>query len=423
MKLNNKNGGEKISTITFNISNMSQPIRKSVIEKKPELENKPFYSLLIDGNNMLKRCFADTKVNTEGIHYGAIFQVLLQIRMMLQKKAFDYVYIFFDGHKSGLERFKLYSGYKANREDKDYASILRNEDLSDYGKAFDEKIRKMQDYFFNKNKPKKEKSEVQKFIDENFSRERDILLKYFNELYIRWVFDNEEETEVDDYIAYYVLNKKPEERIVIMSSDHDLTQLLSEYVCIYDHMAKKFITKDNLPSLRDVIVENVVIEKIFCGDVSDNIKNIEGVSTKRLHELMPEIKEKPITIEEVKERAQKCIDDRIKEKKNPLKWHENIVNGTTKGNYDGDFYEINKRIIDLKNPMISKSAKEEMDNMMYNVQDPEGRSFGNLFKYIVEDDITELRIENKFAVFFEPFKSLAEKEINRYKKEVENGKV
>lgn len=396
---------------------MVQPIRKTVIEKNPELERKPFFTLLIDGNNLLRRCFLDDKINTEGVHYGAVFQALLQIKMMLQKSTFEYVYIFFDGHKSGLNRYRFYNGYKATRPDKDYALILENENLSDYGKAFNEKVKSMQNYLFNKNKPKREKSDTEKFIDENFARERDILLKYFNELYVRWVFDDDEETEADDYIAYYVLNKRPEEKIVIMSSDHDLTQLISDTVIIYDHMAKSFVTKQNITTLRGVIVENVLIEKIFCGDVSDNIKNVEGVSIKRLHELMPEINQYPLTIKEVKERAQKCIDERVSQKKKPLKWHENIVNGTTKGEYNGDFYEINEKIIDLKHPLVSDSAKEEMDSMMYNAQDPDGRSFGNLFKYIVEDDITELRTETKFASFFEPFKGLAEREILRYKKQ------
>ena len=76
---------------------MPQPIRKSVIEKKPELEKQAFYSLIVDGNNLLRICFSDDKINTSGIHYGAIFQFLLQMRIMLQKKAYDYVYVFFDG--------------------------------------------------------------------------------------------------------------------------------------------------------------------------------------------------------------------------------------------------------------------------------------------------------------------------------------
>ena len=54
---------------------------------------------------------------------------------------------------------------------------------------------------------------------------------------------------------------------------------------------------------------------------------------------------------------------------------------------------------------------------MYNVQDIEGRSFANLYNYIVEDGIDELKNESKFASFFEQFKILADKEIKRYKKE------
>ena len=231
------------------------------------------------------------------------------------------------------------------------------------------------------------------------------------------MFDDDEVTEGDDYIAYYVKNKRPEERIVIMSTDHDLTQLISDTVCIYDKKINKFISKENIKKIRGIPSENVVLEKIFCGDTSDNIKNIDGVSQNRLYELIPEIKERPITIDEVIERAKTMVTERINNKKKPLKWQENIVNGVSRGDYDGNFYEINKRIIDLSEPLISDEAKDELNNMMYNVQDPEGRSFKNLYKYIVEDDITELRNENKFAGFFEPFKSLADKEISRYKKE------
>jgi len=398
---------------------MAQPIRKKILEQRPELEKKPFYTLLIDGNNLLNLSMADDKINTEGYHYGGVFQVLLQIRLMLQKKAFDYVYIFFDGHKSGLKRYILYNGYKANRSDKDYKAILDNENLSEYGKAFEAKIKSMQNYLFNKNKPKRDKSDREKFIDENFGRERDILLKYFNELYIRWMFDDDEVTEGDDYIAYYVKNKRPEERIVIMSTDHDLTQLISDTVCIYDKKINKFISKENIKKIRGIPSENVLIEKIFCGDTSDNIKNIDGVSQNRLYELIPEIKERPITVNEVIEKAKIAINERVNNKKKPLKWQENIVNGTSRGEYDGNFYDINKKIIDLSEPLISEEAKKEMDSMMYTVQDPEGRSFNNLYQYIVEDDITELRNENKFATFFEPFKELTNKEISRYKKETE----
>lgn len=393
---------------------MGQPVRKLIKETHPDINIKPFYTLLIDGNNLLRISFSDDKFNSEGVHYGAIFQFLLQVKKMLMKKDFDYVYCVFDDNQSGVLRSAFYPEYKANRDKK----YVPDESLSEYGKAFEEKIRQMQKYLYNKNKPKKEKTEQEKFIDENFARERDILLKYFNELYIRWIFH--ETVEGDDFIAYYVKHKKPEERIVIMSTDHDLTQLISDTVCVYDKKLDKFISKDNIVRLRGVPVENVLVEKVFCGDTSDNIKNIKGVSKERLHELMPEIEKRPVTIEEIRERAQKCIDERVAQKKKPLQWHENIVNGISNGNYNGDFYEINKKIIDLNNPLMTKDAIDEIEMMMYNVQDTEGRSFKNLYQYIVEDGIDELKSESKFASFFEQFKVLADKEIKRYEKEIKS---
>ena len=205
------------------------------------------------------------------------------------------------------------------------------------------------------------------------------------------------------------------DKVVIVSADEDLTQLISDTVCIYNPRLKKFVSKDNFKELKGFIHENVVITKIFCGDTSDNIGNIDGVSENRLFELMPELKERPVTINEIKERAQQKIEERKNEKKKPLKWHENIVNGISKRNYNGDFYEINNKIISLSKPLLTDEAKEEMDNTMYTPLDPEGRSLSNLYQYILNDDITDLKDNDRFSTFFSSFKPLINKEIKRYK--------
>ena len=202
------------------------------------------------------------------------------------------------------------------------------------------------------------------------------------------------------YSCYYVKNKKPNDKVVIVSSDEDLTQLINETVCIYNPRLKKFISDKNFKEIKGFIHENVVIKKIFCGDTSDNIGNIDGVSENRLFELMPELKERPVTINEIKERAQEKINERINNKKKPLKWHENIINGVSKKRYNGDFYEINKKIIDLSEPLLTDNAKAEMDSMMYAPMDPEGRSIGNLYQYILDDNITDLIDNDKFSSFF-----------------------
>ena len=394
---------------------MAQPVRKQIQETHPDsIKGTPIYTLLVDGNSLLFSCFADDKINGEGVHYGAVYQFLLQLRILMQKKDFDYVYVFFDNEYSGWLRWELYRPYKQNR-DKNYEDYA----LSEYMKACNARIRSMQEYFFNKNKkeekPNKKTNKWEEFIDANFDRERDILCRYFNELFIRWYID--EIVEGDDLIAYYCLNKKPEEKIVIVSSDMDLSQLLAEDICIYNQQKKKFITNKNFSEYFGYYYENTLIKKIFCGDVSDNIGNIKGLSEDGLMKLMPEMKTKKVTVEDVKNRASELINERKNEKKKPLKVHENIIEGVSNKNYDGDFYEINDKIINLKHPLLTDDAKNEMDGMMYAPQDPEGRSFGNLYRMMEEDGIVEFNGDTKFASFFNLFKRLSEKEIKRYNEE------
>lgn len=393
---------------------MAQPVKENIVKIHPELAEKTTYSLIIDGTNLLRLSFADTRLNTDGVHYGGVFQFLLQIKIMLQKKDFDYVYVFFDDEDSGILRYQIYNDYKANR-DKNYADKIG--EISDYMAAYNAKLKAMQNAIYNKDKKqKKDKplSDAEKLVKENFAREREILMKYFNELYIRWIFDDK--TEGDDLIAYYVKNKKPSDKVVIVSADEDLTQLISDTVCIYNPRLKTFVSHKNFKELKGYIYENVVIKKIFCGDTSDNIGNIDGLSEARLFELIPEIKDRPITINEVKERALAKIEERKQNKKKPLKWHENIVNGVSKRNYNGDFYEINDKIINLSNPLLTDEAKEEIDSMMYAPMDPEGRSFTNLYQYILDDNITDLKNHDRFSSFFSTFKPLIDREINRYNK-------
>lgn len=394
---------------------MGQPIRKTIIEAHPEVLVKPFYTLLVDGTNLLRISFADTKINTRGEHYGGVYQFLYQLKKMMEKRPFDYVYVFFDDEDSGMLRYRIYNEYKANR-DKNYAS---HDGISDYMKAFNAKVKRMQAYHSSQNRSRKPKTDNEKLVDENFARERTILCSYFNELYIRWQMD--EVTEGDDLISYYVHHKKPEERIYIMSADEDLTQLIGENVCVYNMRLRIPYSEKNFKKEKGFPHENVVLKKIFLGDTSDNIGNIRGVSESRLLELMPEIADRPVSVTEVRERAKQLCEARVREKKKPLQWQENIVNGVSNKTYNGDFYEINDKLINLDKPLLTKEAEDELSEMMYNAQDPEGRSFGNLYNQIVEDDIMELISDSAFSNFFLPFKELANKEIKRY--EEQYGKV
>jgi 5'-3' exonuclease len=408
---------------------MAQPVRKVIKEIHPELSSKPFYTLIIDGNNLLRQSMADTKVNGNGIHYGGIFQFFLQIRMLMTAEyRYDYVYVVFDDTDSGILRYQIYNEYKANR-DKNYAKhLMGSEEESDYWKRLNQTIKGMERAIYKKEQKKKktenkvyseeelaimeERRKKKEIVDENFERERNLIMMYCVEMSIRVLFDDK--TEGDDFIAYYVAHKKPEERVIIVSTDQDLTQLISPTVAVYNRTLKKYLNVKNFQKIKGYPVENVLLRKIFCGDPSDNIGNIKGLSENRLMELMPEIAERPVTIDEVKEKAQKMIDERVKEKKKPLQWHENIINGVSNKEYNGDFYEINEKIINLKKPLLTKRAEEDIEAMMYAPMEPDDNSFANLYQMIVRDGIENLVDANEFSRFFVPFKELADKEKKRY---------
>jgi 5'-3' exonuclease len=412
---------------------MGQPVRQIIKEIHPELSAKPFYTLIIDGNNLLRQSLADTKVNGDGIHYGGIFQFFLQIRMLMTAEyKYDYVYVVFDDTDSGILRYQIYNEYKANR-DKNYAKHLMGSEIeSDYWKRLNQTIKGMEKAIYKKTEKKKknenkvhsdeelalieERKRKKEIVDENFERERNLIMMYCVEMSIRVLFDDK--TEGDDFIAYYVANKKPEERVIIVSTDQDLTQLISPTVAVYNRTLKKYLNIKNFHKIKGYPVENVLLKKIFCGDASDNIGNIKGLSESRLMELMPEISERPVSINEVKERAQKMIDERIKNKKKPLQWHENIVNGISNKEYDGDFYEINEKIINLKKPLLTKRAEEDIEAMMYAPMEPDDNSFANLYQMIIRDNIENLMDANEFSRFFTPFKELADREKRRYIEEM-----
>lgn len=381
---------------------MSQPIPKKIKEIKPDAVVKQFTTLLIDGSNILElSSCADHTLSSNGMDYGGIFQFLLQIKMLLQKGNFRYVYVMWDGYNSGQLRYEKLSTYKANR-DKDFDEV----GLSPYMQAVNEKIKSMQNYFFKKKDPIKI-AERRKH-KELFYWQRDVIMECLEELFIRQCLCDY--TEADDLIGYYCSRKKPNERIVIVSNDRDLTQLISDDIIVYVQSMKKFINKKNHTDIMGYNYQNVVLKKMICGDASDNIKGIKGVGEKTLFDNIPEIKTRKVELEEVVDRARKLNEERIANKKKPLKWAENIVNRITEGVQGDMVYEINRKIIDLKNPLMPDDAKELMDTLMYTTMDPDGRSLDNLYKIILKYNIEKLKDPTTFGNFFNEFVTIMEKE-------------
>lgn len=387
---------------------MSQPIPKKIKENNPNIGVKSFNTLLVDGSNLLELSFsASKKTSSSGKEIGGIFAFLLQMKILLQKGNFRYVYVFWDGERSGQLRYELNTDYKANR-DKTFDDV----NLSDYMKAVNARIDAMQKKIYKKS----QRTETEK---ENFHWQREIIIQCLDELFVRQCLCDE--TEADDFIAYYVQHKKPEENIVIFSNDRDLSQLIHKsemyegkddvILAIKPQKADiRFINTRNHTDIIGYDYRNVALKKIICGDASDNIKGIKGVGEKTLFDNFPEFKTREVTLNEVIDKAKQINEDRKIQKKKPLKWAENIVNKVTDGVQGENVYEINKKIIDLKNPLMPDDAKELLDNMMYAPIDSEDRSLLNLYNILTTNDIDDLKDETVFGKFFIEFNFLIDKE-------------
>src|SRR5574344_897122 len=124
---------------------MSQPIPKRIQKIKPQISNKTFNTLLVDGSNILElSSLADKKVSSNGKQTGGIFQCLLQLKLLLRKGNFRYVYVFWDGDSSGQSRYDIYPEYKANRD-----KVFEDDNLSDYMKEVNKRINGMKNYAYD----------------------------------------------------------------------------------------------------------------------------------------------------------------------------------------------------------------------------------------------------------------------------------
>ena len=378
-------------------------MKQPVPNKHKDKVHNTFNTLLIDGSNLLEvSSRGDDRLSGTGKPTGGIFQFFLQLKMLLRKGNFRYVYVFWDGNQSGLLRYKLNSDYKANR-DKEFED---EEELSDYMKAVNAKINGMKQYFSKKEEAAK--LAQRKKQKEIFHWQREVIIDCLEELFVRQCMCDK--TEADDFIGYYVTHKKPNEKIVICSNDRDLTQLIAEDVIVYVQSLKDFLTVKNYTKIEGINYQNVVLKKVLCGDTSDNIKGIKGFGEKTLLNNFDEITKRKVTLNEVIEKAKNINEERAKLKKKPLKWAENIVNRVTDGVQGSEIYEINEKIIDLKKPLMTDEAVEMIENIMYTPIDPEDRTLENLYRILLENDVEDLRDETKFSNFFNEFLYLIDKE-------------
>ena len=329
--------------------------------------------LLVDGDNLLTIGFYGVKnMFYRGQHIGGIYHFLNTLRKSFEIYQLDKIVVFWDGLEGSQTRKKIYIHYKENRKQR----IRTEEELNSY----------------------------------NYQRDR--LKQYLEELFVRQ--GEYEYCETDDNIAYYTQNS-PDERKIVYSSDGDLTQLVSDTTQIFNPSHQKLYKQNDtiVYNHEEILIENVRLVKMMCGDSSDNIAGIRGMGIKRFLSLFPELRTEQITIEQVKEKCNVLFEQ---DKHNKL--IANLLTGVTKhGVFGEEFFDVNNRIVSLDNPFLTDEAKEGIELLINENLDPEGRSYKNTMRMMMEDGIfTALpKSDDKWTMFLNPFLRLTRKEKNKTK--------
>jgi len=327
--------------------------------------------LLVDGDNLLTIGFFGLKNHFyKGEHIGGIYHFINTLRRTIEIHHLDKIVVFWDGQDGSSTRKRFYHQYKENRKSR----IRSEEELHSYGK---------------------QRNRIKQYLEELFVRQGEY-----------------EFCESDDSIAFYVQNS-PKENKIIFSSDGDLTQLVSENTKLYNPSHSKIYQPNDMfvYDHDQILIQNIKLVKMICGDPSDNIAGIKNLGVRRLISMVPEIKTQEITIEFIVERFNNLFEE-----DNDNRLVKNLLTGVTKyGVLGEEFFDVNSRIVSLENPFLTDEARESIGSLINDLIDPEGRSYKNTMKMMMEDGIFLLlpKSDDAWINFLNPFLRLTRKEKNK----------
>lgn len=327
-------------------------------------------TLLVDGDNLLTIGFYGQKNRFyKGRHIGGLFHFVDTLRRSFETYRLDKICVFWDGKEGSQSRKKIYHHYKENRKQRN-----RTEE-------------EINSYQYQRNRVK----------------------QYLEELYVRQA--EFEYCESDDCIAFYA-QTSPNEKKIVYSSDRDLVQLINDNVVLYNPSHRRLYSKNEIMPYdhEEVLIENVKLVKILCGDPSDNIFGIKNLGIKRLITLFPEIKTKELSLQEVRNQCDLLFQS---DKENKL--IQNFLTGVTKlGVFGDEFFEINNKMVCLDEPILTEEAKTGIFSLIKENMDSEGRSYKNVMKFMQEDGFFSLiaKSDDGMVNFLNPFLRLTRKEKN-----------
>lgn len=340
-------------------------------------------TLLVDSSYLLKRSFNGARdVHTSKFgHIGGLYSFLTTVRKLIKEHRINKVVLVWDGQNGGIFRYRIDPAYKANHKNKDWHKRI---ELSDA------EIRR-----------EKEK-------EESLLKQRQRIKAYAEELFLRQI--EVDEVEADDLIAAYCLQYNNKEEIFIYTNDRDFSQLLDLNITILFANIDQPINRTNYFFHFNHHFSNALIMKIIGGDVSDNVKGIEGIKEVALLKYFPDLKFRTYTVKEICKRADEINKERVANKQKPLKIFENLLSNINR-------LKTNYQLVNLREPFLNDQAREALLELEAPL-DPVDRGSVNLTKMMMEDEFLTI-YGSTFVNYVEPFYAVIMNEkqlLNEYNK-------
>jgi DNA polymerase-1 len=209
-------------------------------------ESKDGELYLVDGSGFIFRAYyamaygGKPMTNPDGVPVGAVFGFTNMLLKMLRDYNAPYMAVIFDAARKNF-RNDIYADYKANRDETPEDLVPQFPLIRDAVAAFDIPYMAQEGY------------------------------------------------EADDLIAAYTrLAREAGKKVVIVSSDKDLMQLIGDGVRMLDPMKGEFIGIEQVQEKFGVMPDKVGDVLALAGDTSDNVPGVPGIGVKTAAQLINE---------------------------------------------------------------------------------------------------------------------------------------
>jgi DNA polymerase-1 len=233
--------------------------------------------LLIDAYNLFIRNFCANPLMAEGQHVGGVMGFLQSLNLLIAAHKPKECVIVWEGGGSTRRR-AIYPEYKSRRRPVKLNRFHEGE-IPD--------------------------------THENQNWQVKLLIHLMKNLPVKQIYVSD--CEADDVIGYLSKYSYNHSRVMIVSSDHDYLQLVSDRVTVWSPTLKKVVDLESVKERMGVYPHNLVVARAFCGDSSDTLPGVKGVGLKTLIKRFPSLAgEDVVEIDDIMSEVNSSLNKRHK---------------------------------------------------------------------------------------------------------------